>query len=151
MDRRGVAKVILAVSPVFGRALDQALARLPEPVSLSRMRILSRLGQGPSRNSELAEADGVTPASMSQMVDSLVKADWVERRRDPNDRRSVLLTLSPAGVRELRRMEDLIEEAMLDMFSAVDDISLHALARGLQGFARALAGDVPKASGEGDK
>ena len=151
MDKRAVAKVILEVGPVFGRALDHALARLPERVSLARMRILGRLSQGPSRNSELAEAEGVTAASMSQMVDSLVRARWVERRRDPNDRRSVLLTLTPAGAKELARIQALIEEAMLDVFNRVDDISLHALARGLQGFARAVTADVAKASEAGDR
>ena len=34
---------------------------------------------------------------MSRTVDVLVRKNWVERRNDPNDRRQVILTLTPEG------------------------------------------------------
>jgi DNA-binding MarR family transcriptional regulator len=42
---------------------------------------------------------GVTASTMSIAVSRLVDRGYVRRRRDPSDRRRVLLTLSPAGAR----------------------------------------------------
>ncbi|MCX6013560.1 MAG: MarR family transcriptional regulator [Chloroflexi bacterium] len=43
---------------------------------------------------ELAEKTSVTPGAITQFVDILVKKDLVKRYEDPNDRRSIRLTLT---------------------------------------------------------
>jgi DNA-binding MarR family transcriptional regulator len=40
---------------------------------------------------------GVSPASMTRLVDIMVKAKWVLRQRDPNDARAFVLRLSGHG------------------------------------------------------
>lgn len=71
-------------------------------------------GLGP-RASELVEALKVSPPTVSQQVDELEKRGLVERRRDDADRRSVRLSLSPAGAALLERHR----QEVLSMFSAV--------------------------------
>ncbi len=46
---------------------------------------------------ELAEATDQCSATMTGIVDRLVNTGWVERQRDPEDRRSVLVNLTDAG------------------------------------------------------
>jgi DNA-binding MarR family transcriptional regulator len=48
---------------------------------------------------ELADAGGVRPATMSRMVSELVEAGWVRRKTDGNDRRAVRLSLTARGRR----------------------------------------------------
>lgn len=59
-------------------------------------------GRGP-RSSELSELLRVSPPTVSQQIDDLERRGAVERRRDPEDRRSVRLSLSPEGRALLER------------------------------------------------
>ncbi len=60
--------------------------------------LLSRIGdQGPLRLSVLAAALFLDVSTISRQVQDLEQAGWVERERDPHDKRASLLRLSPAG------------------------------------------------------
>ncbi len=59
---------------------------------------------GPRTPAGLAEAAGVTRATMTGLVDTLVRDGFVERRADPTDRRMQLVRLTPKGERFLNRM-----------------------------------------------
>jgi DNA-binding MarR family transcriptional regulator len=74
------------------------------------LRVLSLLSQGEMRHRELAERCYVRPATLTGVVDTLVKAGHVERRSDPRDRRSVRLALTESG----RRVHDEVAELMAD-------------------------------------
>ncbi len=66
---------------------------------------------GPSRVSELAQALQLTPAAITQLVAELERRGYVQRARDRDDRRVVLVSLTPqgeevlAGHRRRRRAE----------------------------------------------
>ena len=53
---------------------------------------------GPRTLTELSADHHVAPASMSQSVNRLTAAGYVERTPDPSDRRKVRLVATPAGV-----------------------------------------------------
>lgn len=53
--------------------------------------------EGPLSLSDLAASERVATATMSRAVGKLEARDLVRRAADPTDRRSCLLTLSPAG------------------------------------------------------
>jgi DNA-binding MarR family transcriptional regulator len=57
-----------------------------------------RLSQG-----DLARAAQLTSGGMTGQADRMEQAGWVERNPDPHDRRGVLLTLTEAGQRVLKR------------------------------------------------
>lgn len=58
--------------------------------------------------SELAAATDQCSATMTGIVNGLVSAGWVERQRDPDDRRSVLVNLTDAG-------QALVEQAKAEL------------------------------------
>ena len=65
--------------------------------------------RGAQTLSQLSEIERVTLPSMNRTVNALVAAGYVERQTSTDDRRKVLLSLSPAGntvVRETRRRRD---------------------------------------------
>ncbi len=57
-------------------------------LSSAQWRLLIRLlRDGPSTQARLAELLEVEPISISRLVDRMAAAGWVERHKDPNDRR----------------------------------------------------------------
>jgi DNA-binding MarR family transcriptional regulator len=65
---------------------------------------------GPRRITELATAEGVSQPAMSSVVAGLERAGLVQRRRDPSDRRVVLVALTRDGEDYLyRRRESGVE------------------------------------------
>ena len=57
---------------------------------------------GPRTPAELAEAAGVTRATMTGLVDTLERDGFVKREPDPDDRRMMSVRLTRAGERFLR-------------------------------------------------
>ena len=72
-----------------------------ETLTLSQYALLQGLSErGRARVVELASAAGVTPPTATRILDALERRGIVERRRVPEDRRGVTITLTPGG-REL--------------------------------------------------
>jgi DNA-binding MarR family transcriptional regulator len=66
------------------------------PTCLAALAALARHDQG-CRQGDLAVEMGVSPSSMTRLVDIMVKAKWVLRQRDPSDARAFVLRLSAHG------------------------------------------------------
>lgn len=66
------------------------------PTRLAALAALARHDLG-CRQGDLAAEMGVSPASMTRLVDIMVTARWVLRRRDPSDARAFVLRLSDHG------------------------------------------------------
>jgi MarR family transcriptional regulator, organic hydroperoxide resistance regulator len=66
---------------------------------------------------DLAKHMGVTPSTMSLMVDRLERGGYVRRDRSPDDGRRVDLRVTPAGVR-IKKQQNVLEpelvQAMLE-------------------------------------
>ncbi len=72
----------------------------PDELSLSHYRMLScLLDAGRLPAGRLATAAGLSPATMSQMLDLLEGRDFIRRERDPADRRVVVAAITPEGRR----------------------------------------------------
>ncbi|MGB9872328.1 MAG: MarR family winged helix-turn-helix transcriptional regulator [Anaerolineae bacterium] len=82
------------------------------------------------RMGDLAAATHQSAASMTGIVDRLLEGRLVERRRDPEDRRSVVVALTQEGARVLEqvradRRQTL--EQLLRLLSPEDRAQLHAI------------------------
>jgi DNA-binding MarR family transcriptional regulator len=88
------------------RRFQVAIARGPSnpwfslPLTMPQLKILIALRvNGPSGAHELAQMMGVSPATMTGIVDRLASAGHVTRREDPRDRRVRRIELTEAGTR----------------------------------------------------
>ncbi|MCV9999437.1 MarR family transcriptional regulator [Pararhizobium sp. YC-54] len=54
---------------------------------------------------ELADVLKVTPRNVTTLIDGLEKTGFVKRRDHPNDRRAILLDLTPAGIEITDRLK----------------------------------------------
>ena len=67
-------------------------------LSLARTKVLLRLRErGPVRQSVLAADFGLSPHSITDIVDGLERLGMAERRPDPTDRRAKLVAITDAG------------------------------------------------------
>lgn len=62
------------------------------------------LAEGPRDVSRLAAFAGTSVSAMTRLVDGLAKRGFVERNRDPDDRRRVVVTLTEPGTAEAQRL-----------------------------------------------
>jgi DNA-binding MarR family transcriptional regulator len=81
------------------RRLRARAGRLPvEGLSLSQYHLLEALGENDELTvGELAESAGVAPPTATRMLDCLARDEYVQRQHSETDRRSVLVSLTPAG------------------------------------------------------
>jgi DNA-binding MarR family transcriptional regulator len=79
---------------------------------------------------ELARNSFVTTQSMADLVSALERQQLIDRRRDPADKRRVLISLSPAGRTLLSTCADevaALERRMVDDLDAADVASLRRI------------------------
>jgi DNA-binding MarR family transcriptional regulator len=95
-DGPPLARLLPRAGQVLGRRLRQVVA--PHgltPTSLGVLGVL--IADGPASHRELAAGLGVSPATLTPVVDALERAGSVIRARDGADRRVVHVSVSPEG------------------------------------------------------
>jgi len=85
-------------------------------VSVAQLQLIRRVrDRGDATISELAEALGVSPPSTSVMVDRLVEKGFLTRAQSQEDRRKVLVRISPEAVRTIDKIEQAILLSFVDL------------------------------------
>ena len=77
--------------------------------------MVALLTTGPISQQQLAEQMRVNRSLVVLIVDALERRGWVERRRDPDDRRSYRLHVTPAGKAAVEEMAPRIRAANREM------------------------------------
>jgi len=96
---------LLTASRVLVGVSARSLSEVEGAVTVTQFRTLVVLdSQGETNLSGLAERLGVNSSTALRMIDRLLVAGLVTRRDNPETRREVLLGLSPAGRRVVRRV-----------------------------------------------
>jgi DNA-binding MarR family transcriptional regulator len=88
--------------------------------------------------SELVARLGVTVPTVTGIVDRLVERDLVVRRGTPDDRRRVLIEITPAGVELIDAMRDMSAGQLLGLLAVMDDAELGTFLDFLRVLQRAL-------------
>lgn len=103
---------------------------VPADLTLRQLQVLAILRQAPgSTGQDLAELMGVSTPTVSGLVDRVASKGWVDRRQDPEDRRRVLLRLTPEAETMLAELEAPPLAVRSRLLARLDDGELAALAR----------------------
>jgi DNA-binding MarR family transcriptional regulator len=122
---------------------------------LSCLRLLDL--HGPMQSGELATAMGLSPATVTGIVDRLEARGLVRRRRQQDDKRCVLVLLSVRGGRLSRQAPPLLQESISSAVRALAPAEQHNLNRYLHrlddlmteaGRHAAWRGDAARAKGD---
>ena len=91
-------------------------------LSMARTKVLLRLReQGPVRQSVLAADFGLSPHSITDIVDGLERLGMAERRPDPADRRAKLVAITDAGQAALDVANATWERLLTQIFGTLDE------------------------------
>src|SRR6059058_1666801 len=79
--------------------------------------------------STIADALGYDPSYLVGVLDELEAGGQLERRRDPADRRRHLVTMTPAGKKQLARLRTIHEQVDHDFFGSLTATEVKTLQR----------------------
>lgn len=103
-DDVSLARAVLAVMPRFGRVAWQA-AQQCGMTSPERGRLIWVIGDRSVRAGLAAQQLKLSAGAVTELVEGLVHEGLVRREADPDDRRAVVLALTPEGRRVRERYE----------------------------------------------
>jgi len=123
-----VGERYLAVHHRMFRAVNDQMSGCG--LSMARTKVLMRLReQGPTRQSVLAADLGLSPHSITDIVDGLERLGLAERRPDATDRRAKLVAITDAGDGCLDVARSTRERLLKQIFGALGQEDRAALLR----------------------
>ena len=91
-------------------------------LSMARTKVLSKLHElGPTRQNVLAAEFGLSPHSITDIVDGLERLGLAERRGDPTDRRAKLVAITDVGEASLDVANATRERLLKHIFGGLSD------------------------------
>lgn len=140
-----IVTALLTASRVLVGVSARSLAGVEDSVTLTQFRTLVVLhGHGPTRLIALAERLGVNASTALRTVDRLIAAGMVRRRENENDRREVVIDLTPAGATVVSEVTSRRRAAIEGIVSAMPAERRQGLVTSLTAFADAA--DEPVSS-----
>ena len=113
-------------------------------MSLSEMMALGELADVESMSQqELGQLLGLEKSTVSRLVAALQRRGWVERQRDPTNRRFYQVQLTPDGRELADRIGQDLRAHHQQLLEALTPDERAALTLGLTGLVRALASNPP--------
>jgi DNA-binding MarR family transcriptional regulator len=88
--------------------------------------------KGPCAQRDISEALDVDPSDLVSMLDQLEQTGFIERRRDPDDRRRNTIVITADGTKAAKRISELAaraEAAALERLSVAERAELTRLIR----------------------
>lgn len=120
----GACRLLVAISV-------RSMAQVGDEVGAMQLRAMVVVAsRGTLSLGPLAEAVGISLSTASRMCDRMVEAGLLNRADDPNDRRQVVLTLTPAGqalVQQVMRERSEALTGVLNRLSKADRKRLAAV------------------------
>lgn len=125
---------LLALQRAVHASLQALAAELADlGLAPSEINALGNLADGRGRTvTELGAEVGVRPTTLTSVLDRLERRGWLSRAAHPQDRRKVVLQLTPSG----RRVAERVRAAMADLegraLGDLDAGTVRALRTGLE-------------------
>ncbi len=136
------ASLVVEVIPKFMRALASIWRHVDYRTDPGHFRMLLILTQGATNLSALASKLEVSLPTMSSSISTLADRGWVARRRDPDDRRRVLIEITPEGCAVLERIRDGALVQVEQTLHGLGDTEYEQIIAGLSALSRVLDDEV---------
>jgi DNA-binding MarR family transcriptional regulator len=111
---------VLSGARVVSGIIARSLSEVDDSVTLPQLRVLVLTSDRGALNlSDVAQLLEVHPSNATRLVDRLVKADLLDRRDDPDDRRQLRLTLTTGGHRIVKQVLEHRRRAFRDLLATL--------------------------------
>jgi DNA-binding MarR family transcriptional regulator len=135
-------ETVLAGTRAVGAIIAESLASVEEVVTMPQLRVLILANREQQSMSSIAEDLGVHASNATRTCERLVQAGLLDRATDPEDRRRVVLSLTPQGERLLAQVMERRRERVVAIMEQMTAEDRAALASSLASFTE-IAGTEP--------
>ncbi|MBI3325984.1 MAG: MarR family transcriptional regulator [Nitrospinae bacterium] len=127
------AREVMETVPLVMRFLRAEMRReRTRSLSVPQFRALVFLNQHPGTSlSSVADDLGVTRPTASALIDRLVRRGLVDRSEHPQERRHVVLALTPMGARHLQQGREAARARIASVLASLSAAELHKVAEGV--------------------
>ncbi|HJP80264.1 MAG TPA: MarR family transcriptional regulator [Pseudonocardiaceae bacterium] len=144
-----VTDAVLTASRLLVAVSARSIAAVEESITLPQFRLLVVLStRGAVKLMQVAEQLGVAPSTATRMVDRLVSTGLVDREINPNSRREVVLSLSPAGQAVVRQVTQRRRRDIARIVGRMPEPQRQGLVDALEAFTEA-GGEPPVSTADG--
>lgn len=113
---------------------------IPPDLTIRQLQVLALVRATPGVSGQgLADLLGVSLPTVSGLLERVEDKGWVDRQHDPEDRRRLLLGLTPAAEELLDALERPAQEIRQGLLDVLDEQDLSDLARVVERLAAAAA------------
>lgn len=124
------------------RIVRRIRSRAQGDITPSQLAVLGTIiNHQPLTNGQIAELEHVRPPSSSKIVDALERAGLVERNADPDDRRCVQITVTPAGHSYADEVRAAGRTWLAEQIECLDGDDVRSIEAALPALERLLAGE----------
>ena len=120
------------------RAQIHELASGEYGITSSQFHTIRRISQGDASVSTLANCMHVSRPNVSRSVDDLVNNGLVNRRRDPDDRRNIQLSLTDKGKKMIKNLHNKYGGILVEQFSILSDEELRVMSSALKSMKKVI-------------
>lgn len=127
IDRAALRPRSMYLLYIAGHAVRSEVEQLLRPLSLTGIQysILTMIeSNGGMSSAEVSRRFFVTPQTMNQTIQGLVNQGLLEKSRDENNKRVLILTLTPAGLELLAQADVIADNVEREAFAVLDDAEL---------------------------
>lgn len=127
IDRAALRPRSMYLLYIAGHAVRSEVEQLLRPLSLTGIQysILTMIeSNGGMSSAEVSRRFFVTPQTMNQTIQGLVNQGLLEKSRDENNKRVLILTLTPAGLELLAQADVIADKVEREAFAVLDDAEL---------------------------
>lgn len=134
-----VIRKMIGMGPLLQRGLDSRIQLHEDDATMIQLRSLALVSAGPVTISELARLRQVSLQTASETVKHLEERAWVERYRNPNDRRQWLISLTHAGLQQLEAARNYAVTQMIPHLNELSDEEMQAIEIALDALSRVFS------------
>ncbi len=121
-----------AIHPIMQFIRTEMRSQREPSLSVPQFRVLAFLSLCPGASlSEVADHLGVTRATASAMTDRLVQRGLVDRTEDLEERRHIMLRLTPKGTHSLQEMQTVTQRKVAGLMADLTPEELACISNGL--------------------
>ncbi len=130
-------EAVLQASRALVGIAASSIAGVADLVSIPQFRVLMMVyTRGPLNLAAVATELDVNPSNASRTCDKLIKAGLLDRKVSAQDRRHIILTLTPAGRRLVQKVNTRRRSAIEKVLRAMPPAERDVLADSLSNFAK---------------